>query len=572
MAINKMIYGAFASLLILVTACGGSNTGTTEKNKVENDVVLPAGLDFLSFPSDFVWGSATSAFQVEGAKYDENGNLLRGLSVWDFFSQNGENGDVAIDQYNRYPEDVALMAKAGLKAYRFSLSWPRLFKDTNGYPFVVQYDANTGSFTPVLDSSGNYIPAVPNPEAVKYYNNLIDELKANGIDPYVTLFHWDLPLALVAVGGFDNRQMTLYFQEYARSAFNLFGSKVKHWTTMNEPCSYTILIGGMMKIVQIDNTILNVSMDLKKYYGLEDTVGIQLNSVHNYLLAHAKAVKVFHDMQADGMLPSDNDIGLTLDLTVAKSASNSADDIEATEEYNNYKNGLFTDPVFLGKYPDGLLEYLKSKKSSYVINISDQQLQDDLEFMKNNQGDFVGLNYYSRPIVSKLAKGADVKPTVWAYDKGSPFDGLFMKDIYVDSGRNLLGHNNGAYDPQGLYDTIAWLHQKSGDINILITENGTGNNASSYDQDILTDDGEVHDSLRTRYLKGHLQAVWKAINDGIPVVGYMEWSLFDNFEWFTYKNRFGSIYIDYNDNLKRYPKDSYYFLQKVTKDNGVDAE
>jgi beta-glucosidase len=573
MSISKLIYSCAITALLFISGCGGGgNEATVASNKVANDVTLPAGKSFLPFPNDFVWGSATAAYQVEGARYDETGKALRGDSIWDFASQMGINGDIAIDQYHRYQEDVALMAQAGMKAYRFSISWPRLFKDSGGFPIQMSYNPQTGGLAPVLDANGQPVPATPNPEAVTYYNNLIDELKANGIEPYITLFHWDLPIAFEGMGGFENRQVTDFFQAYAATAFGLFGQKVTHWTTLNEPCSYTVLIRSLFKIAQTDATITNVWLDSKKYYSMTDMVGKQLNVVHNYLLSHAKAVKVFHDMRDNGLLPANSEIGLTLDLTVAKPASNSAADLEATQEYNDYKNGIFTYPIFQGKYPDGMLSYLKSQNSSYVMNISDDQLSDDLAFMKENQGDFVALNYYSRPIVSKLAAGAEVQPSAWAYDRAAPFDGVFMKDIYVHSGTNDLAYNNGTYDPQGFYDTIKWLYEKSGGKKILITENGTGNNNGNYNQDILTDDGKVHDSLRTRYLKGHIQAVWKAINDGIPVIGYFEWSLFDNFEWFTYFSRFGSIYIDYNDNLKRYPKDSYYFLQKTIKNNGVDAE
>jgi beta-glucosidase len=261
-----------------------------------------------------------------------------------------------------------------------------------------------------------------------------------------------------------------------------------------------------------------------------------------------------------------------MDLNIAKPASNTKEDVEATRLFNDYKSGLIAYPVFQGKYPDGLLDYLKSQNAAYKINITDEQLQSDLAFMKNNSGDFAALNYYSRGIVNKLASGANVQPTAWSYNKASPYNGVYMKDMYVDSGANDLGHNNGTYDPQGLYDTIKWLYEKSGGKKILITENGTGNNAGNYNEDVLTSDGLVHDPLRARYLKGHIQAVWKAINDGIPVIGYMEWSLFDNYEWGSYTSRFGSIYVDYNDNLKRYPKDSYYFMQNVIKNNGVDAE
>jgi beta-glucosidase len=557
--------------LTLCLSISGCNSASESKPVSEsNEVHLPAGVNFLQFPGDFKWGSATASFQVEGGRYDETGAPLRSDTYWDLINTygTGTNANIAIDQYHRFHEDIALMAKAGMKTYRFSLSMPRLFLNNNGFPVKGTMDAR-GMFTPDLDENGKMIPATPNPVGVTYYNDLIDELLANGIEPAVTLFHWDFPLGMVMAGEFMNRAITDQYQVYAQTAFKMFGNKVKIWTTLNEPFSYNVLNNGMTQALQNEGV---GQYSIAKYVGLEEAVGVRLTGIHNYILAHAKAVHVFNEMRANGQLPSDAQIGMTFDLAVAKSASNHNEDLKATNTYNDIKNGLFVYPVFKGKYPDGLLDKLKSVNATYKINVSDSQLSADLEFMKKNPGDFVALNYYSRPVVSHISSPTAKNPvTFWTLQRGIMDSGVLFDDIWVDKQPNPFGGNNGPYDPQGFYDTIKWLSDASNNIPMYITENGTGYNAANINEDKIAADGGVHDPLRTAYLKGHFKAMWKAIHDGVNLKGYMVWSLFDNLEWTSFDKRFGLIYIDYNDNLKRTPKDSYYYYNSVIKNNGLSA-
>ncbi len=558
--------GTVLSLALTVTGC---NSDSDSKPLSEsNEVALPAGTSFLTFPSDFKWGSATSAFQVEGGRYDETGNKLRTDTYWDLMAtyQTGANGDVAIDQYNRYQEDVALMAKAGVKTYRFSLSMPRLFFTNNGFPVKGTMNAR-GQFTPTLDADGKLIPAEPNPVGLAYYNNLITELLANGIEPAITLFHWDFPLGMVMAGEFKNRAITDQYQVYTETAFKLFGDRVKIWTTLNEPYAYNVLTQGVSSTMNADGID---QYSVAKYLTLDRVIGLRLNAIHNYLLSHAKAVNSFHKLQKAGKIRSDAQIGMTFDLGVAKSASSKAEDLEATKTFNDFKNGIFVYPIFKGKYPDGLLEKLKSQNPENKLSISAEQLAADLSFMNNNQGDFVALNYYSRPVVSrKTTTDPDTPVNAWTLQRGALGSGVFLGDIWIDKQPNTLGGFNGPSDPQGFYDTIKWLSDASHNIPMYITENGTG--YSNINEDNIASDGGVHDTMRTAYLEGHIKAMWKAIHDGVNLKGYMVWSLFDNLEWTSFDKRFGLIYVDYNDNLKRMPKDSYYYYNSVIKNNGLSA-
>lgn len=568
---NKTKTVLIGTVLSLVLAATGCNSDSDSQPLSEsNEVSLPAGSNFLSFPNDFLWGSATAAYQVEGGRYDESGKKLRTDTYWDLMAtyQTGTNGDVAIDQYNRYQEDVALMAKAGVKAYRFSLSMPRLFLTNNGFPVKGTINA-TGAFTPTLDADGKLIPAEPNPIGLAYYNNLIDELLANGIEPAITLFHWDFPLGMVKAGEFNNRAITDQYQVYAQTAFKLFGDRVKIWTTLNEPFSYNVLNNGLSVALRADGVD---QYSIAKYVTLEKALGLRLTAIHNYILAHAKAVEVFHKLRNSGAIRSDAQIGMTFDLGVAKSASNSEKDLEVTKIYNDFKNGIFVYPVFKGRYPDGVLSKLASIDPKYKINLSDQQLSSDLDFIGKNPGDFVALNYYSRPVVSyRAASVSSPAVSFWTIQKGIMDSGTFLDNIWVDKQPNALGGNNGPYDPQGFYDTIKWLSDASNNIPMYITENGTGYNSANINEDNIAADGGVHDPLRTAYLKGHFKAMWKAIHDGVNLKGYMVWSLFDNLEWTSFDKRFGLIYIDHNDNLKRTPKDSYYYYNSVIKNNGLSA-
>ncbi|WP_237486917.1 glycoside hydrolase family 1 protein [Vibrio hippocampi] len=554
---NKYIAGIAITAIasISLTACNGSENSGARDNNVD----ISTDAEFLEFPNGFLWGSATSAYQVEGA-WDVGG---RGYTNWDLYTQqlnmaNGETGNVAIDQYHRYKDDIKLMAEAGLKSYRFSIAWSRIYP--TGMPFVTD---ELGQ--PVLDSSGNLQPIPPNAEGVAHYSDLIDELIKNDIEPVVTLFHWDIPVGLWAAGSFNNRFVVDMFAAYSEAVFRNYGDRVSKWITMNEPFVNATMIEGIMAVMMEEmaaggETSLDAMMAMMKDLPLQRLYGLQMSYIHHYLLAHARAVEIQRNLEASGDI-IEGDIGISFDLGVAKPVSDSDADKQATALYNALKNDWFVFPITRGYYPAEPLARLRA--DGYDFNFSEQVLADDLAYIVEQGLDFTGVNYYTRVAVS-----ADVTDGDFG-GNASPMNGNLWDAAYVHYVTEYPNSENGIYDPQGFYETLMYIDNEIGGKPVLITENGGGYRV----EDKLTNDGKVHDTLRTRFIKGHIKATWQAINDGANVIGYTAWSLFDNFEWFNgYNGRFGMIYIDYENDLKRYPKDSYYWYADTIEKNGVDND
>ncbi|QYJ77433.1 glycoside hydrolase family 1 protein [Shewanella acanthi] len=558
-SIKKVLLGICCFASTVLTGCGGGD-----------DYQHPTEMQFdqatLTFPKDFLWGAATSSHQIEGA-WQEGG---KGLSNWDFLTNNlrlanGETANVAIDHYHRYKEDIKLMKAAGLKTYRFSIAWPRIYP--TGFPFKLKADMSG----PELDENGNPISDL-NMEGIQHYNDLINELIANDIKPIVTLFHWDMPIALMGMGAFNNRQVTDLYAAYAAACFQHFGDRVDTWITFNEPFMWNTFAEGMLGMAQdliSQGAEFNsgTMMSLIKNTGLETFLGRQMTYIHHTMLAHAKA-KEIHDQMVQAGLILDGGVGISFDFTLGKSATDSPEDIEATRLYNVIRNEFYTGPVLTGKYPQEALDLLAG--DGYFFNLSDTQLAEDLEYIHKQGIDIMGVNYYTRPVVSAVNYNEGF------YNNSSAFfpNQSFMAGILFDSLETGIptespGSENGLYDPKGFYDTLMYVTKISGGMPILVSENGGGYRHQEY----LTDDGKVHDTLRIRFLDGHLKAMWQAIQDGSNVISYNAWSLFDNFEWFGgYSGRFGLIYIDYEDDLKRYPKDSYYWYSEVMRNNFIKTE
>lgn len=560
---NKLRVFAFSAAIAFVfglSGCGGSES----EYQHATDVDVPSGE--LVFPDGFLWGSASSAYQVEGA-WNEGG---RGLTNWDVYTQtmrmaNGETGNVAIDQYHRYAEDVQLMADAGVKVYRFSVAWARIYP--TGFPFQMKPDFSG----PVLDENGMPISAL-NPEGVAYYNNLIDELIANGIEPVMTLYHWDTPAMLWMQGAFNNRMVVDLFAAYAAACFENFGDRVGKWITFNEPFVWSTMFEGLMAIVAdkaaAGETISSDSIGaMFKNLPFQSLLGKQMTYVHNTMLAHAKSKEIYDALAAQGKI-IDGEIGISYDASYGKPASDSAADIEAARLYNVTRNDFYISPALFGNYPQEVLDNLA--EAGYGFNISDEQLQEDLAYIHQQGIDFMGLNYYSRPTISSVDFEAGMyrNASVFMPDQG-PIASLLFDAADAHTPTEQPGSENGIYDPQGFYDTLMWMDKISAGKPIFVSENGGGYRV----EDSLTDDGKVHDTLRTRFLDGHIKAMWRAIDDGANVVAYNAWALFDNFEWFNgYAGRFGLIYIDYEDDLKRYPKDSYYWYSNVMRNNSITKD
>jgi beta-glucosidase len=446
--------------------------------------VEPANLNEIpevkasQFPPNFVWGTATAAYQVEGA-WDEDG---RGLSIWDTFSQtpgktaNGDTGNIATDHYHRWQADIKLMQKLEQNAYRFSISWPRVIPQGKG----------------PLNQSG-----------LDFYERLVEQLLQANIQPFVTLYHWDLPQALQAKGGWAKRDTALYYAEYVEKIANRLGDRVKNWITHNEPWVAS-MVGNLLG---------------QHAPGYQD-VATALQVSYNLLLAHGLAVPILRDLSPQSQ------VGITLVLTPAHPATTSGDDAAAAQRFDGFFNRWFLDPVFGRGFPADLLEL-------YGNAIPEIQ-SGDLQAM-GAPLDFLGVNYYTRAIIKDSHTNAP----------------LYFEQVKIE------GAQHTAMDwevfPAGLREILLRVHKDYKPTKIYITENG----AAFPDK---LENERVHDLARTNYLKAHFAEAKNALNQGVPLAGYFVWSLMDNFEWAEgYAKRFGLIYVNY-ENQQRIIKDSGYWF------------
>jgi len=448
--------------------------------------------DFISFPTDFTWGVASSAYQVEGA-WNEDG---KGPSIWDTFSHHpgktyhGDTGDVAIDHYHRWKEDIQVMKSLGLKTYRFSISWSRILPDG--------------------------LPSHINQQGLDFYNRLVDELLANSIQPLPTLFHYDLPQALQDQGGFSLRETACRFGDYAGIVARKLGDRVSKWLTINEPMVFAA----------------NGHLSGEHAPGLKD-IQVAISVVHYQLLGHGLAVQAIRS--AAGCPIS---VGIALNLTSIVPASSSQEDLEAARIIDCMQNRATLDPIFLGKYPDDLM--------GLVGLLLPPMEQGDLKII-STPIDFLGINYYSRAVI-KSEPGVPFIELAPIRPQGSSYSQMW--EIY----------------PRGIYDLLIRLHCDYHPPQILVTENGIPV------ADDLDFDGKVRDVRRIQYLQDHLIQVRNAIDAGVPVTGYLVWSLMDNFEWaFGYRMRFGLVYVDL-DNLQRVVKMSGEWYRRVISGNGFSPK
>jgi beta-glucosidase len=448
-----------------------------------------------AFPEHFIWGAATAAYQIEGG-HDADG---KGPSIWDVFCedeghvQNGDTGRVACDHYHRCREDVALMKEIGLQAYRMSLSWSRILPKGTG---------------------------AVNEAGLDFYDKLVDELLAAKVDPWITLFHWDLPHALHCRGGWLNRESADWFAQYAELAVKRLGDRVSNWMTLNEP--QCIVLGYS----QTDNLAPSLG------YGRRDTLRV----LHHLLRAHAKAVPL---MRAAAKLPLS--IGWAPVGVVSYPETETAADIEAARtamfsipEAEFWNNTWYADPVLLGTYPEDGLKHWGT--------LMPKGWESDLEQMKQPI-DFYGANIYNGRPVRQGEKGA---PEACDRPCGNPKS---MFDWPVE--------------PKSLYWGPKYYHERYG-LPIVVTENGMACH------DWVGLDGAVHDPQRIDFLQRYLRELRRACADGIPVNAYFQWSLMDNFEWaHGYKYRFGLVHVDY-ETLTRTPKDSAGWYAEVIENNGAN--
>jgi len=443
------------------------------------------------FSKDFIIGTATASYQIEGAVLEGG----RGASIWDVFShtpgriQNGDTGDIACDHYHRYTNDIALMKEVGLKGYRMSVAWPRVFPQGRGKP---------------------------NTAGLDFYNRLVETLLANGIEPMITLYHWDLPQALQERGGWGNRDTADYFADYAYTIYQSLGDRVKKWNTLNEPW---------------------VSAFTGHYLGRHApglrNAALAVQVSHHLMLAHAKAVEAFRQSGREGQ------IGIALNLYPIYPASPSEEDEKAAWFADGYHNRWFLDPVLKGTYPDDMLAIFRDKFMAPDIK------DGDMEKIGKNPVDFLGINYYFRKVIRRndnqdILQLNEVKP------EGSE---------YTDMGWEIW--------PEGLLDLLRRIQRVYKDPRMVITENGAAF------RDDRIQDGVIQDDDRIRFLQSHLEAARQAVAEGIRLEGFYIWSLIDNFEWsYGYSKRFGIFYVDYGT-LERKWKKSALWLKKYIEENNL---
>ncbi len=470
------------------------------------------------FPEDFLWGSASAAYQVEGAS-DEDG---KGVSVWDAYTKlegktfEGTNGDIAVDHYHRFKEDVALMAQMGLKAYRFSIAWTRILPDGKG-------DVNQAG--------------------LRFYHQLIDELIANDIEPIITIYHWDLPQALYdEYRGWESRQIIDDFTNYAMILFEAYSSKVKYWVSVNE--QNVFVMNGYLSALHPPGE-------------KNPALGLRVNHIVN--LANASVIKAFKAKGYPGK------IGPSFAYSPSYAADSNPLSVIANEDFSALTADFWMDVYARGTYPKTVIKQLAKFGLDIGMEAGDELL------LKQGIADFMGVNYYQSTTVSTmgLEEKIERKPANFNGKKGTA-GGMGIPGIFKTIPNDFLEKTNWDWtiDPEGLHIGLRRIDSRY-DLPLLITENGLG------EFDVLEDDGSIHDVYRIDYLRQHIHAVQEAITDGVKVLGYCTWSFTDLLSWLNgYKKRYGFVYVDRDDHrlnsLKRFKKDSYYWYQNVIKTNGRD--
>ncbi|GAA1263190.1 GH1 family beta-glucosidase [Pseudonocardia aurantiaca] len=465
----------------------------------------------LSFPRGFLWGSATAAYQVEGAAAEGG----RTPSIWDTFSHtpgkivNGDTGDVADDHYHRYRDDVALMARLGLTSYRFSVSWPRI--------------------TPQVTADGL---GPVNPEGLAFYSALVDELIAAGITPSVTLYHWDLPQALEDAGGWTSRRTAELFGEYAEIVAAALGDRVPLFITLNEPwCSaYLGYASGVHAPGRTDDAAA-------------------LSAVHHLNLAHGLATAAVRRAAPAAR------VALTLNLAWVVPETDSALDADAAWRVDGLQNRVFLDPVLHGHYPADVLA-----DTAHVTDWSFVEAG-DLEIIRAPL-DVLGVNYYTPTQVRHWTRERPKENADGHGDtRASPW--IACDDVEFPIQHGPKTDMGWSIDARGMTEVLLRVAREAPGLEIMVTESGAAF------PDVVGADGRVADPDRVEYLRMHLAAVHRAVAAGAPVSGYYVWSLLDNFEWaWGYGKRFGIVHVDY-DTQVRTLKNSALFYADVIRRNTV---
>jgi beta-glucosidase len=460
------------------------------------------------FPPGFLWGTATASYQIEGAALEDG----RGPSIWDTFSHergrvwNGDTGDIACDHYHRMDEDLDLMRELGVRAYRFSVAWPRVQPTGRG-------------------------PA--NQRGIDFYRRLVDGLRDRAIEPTLTLYHWDLPQALEDKGGWCVRETAERFAEYVDIVAAALGEDVERWITLNEPwCSSWLGYGAGVHAP-----------------GVRD-IGRAAAANHHLLLAHGLAVPILRSVAPTAK------VGITLNLGDHRPGSEHELDVEAAKRVDGNLNRLFLEPVFHGRYPEDMLEHYAGAKPGFSV-----VQEGDLDRISQPL-DFLGVNYYFPSTVTDESRAAEARLAGYYVAPVELFPDLRVRSLETP------GRDKTAMDweiqASGLTALLVRIRDEYTQLPIYITENG-----AAFD-DYVDPNGSVLDHNRVAYLQEHISAVHDAMDAGVNVEGYFVWSLLDNFEWaYGYSRRFGIVWVDFPSGA-RLPKESYRWYQETIRSNTVE--
>ncbi|TES56474.1 glycoside hydrolase family 1 protein [Halalkalibacterium halodurans] len=456
------------------------------------------------FPEGFWWGSATSATQTEGAAHRDG----KGKNIWDHWYEvepsrffQGVGPQDTSQFYERYKEDIQLMKEVGHNSFRFSISWSRLIPDGRGEV---------------------------NPKGVEFYNNVIDELLGQGIEPFVNLFHFDMPMELQKIGGWANREVVDAYEAYAKTCFERFGDRVKKWFTHNEPI--VPVEGGYLYDFHYPNEV-----DFQK--------AIQVG--YHTVLSSAKAIRAYKQLNQGGK------IGIILNLTPSYPRSNHPADLKAAKIADAFFNRSFLDPSVKGEFPEELVQILKEEGFMPIIE------EEDLEIIRQHTVDLLGVNYYQ----PRRVKAKEALP-----NPDAPFMPERYFDHYAMPGRKMNVHRGWEIYEKGIYDILINLKEHYGNIECFISENGMGVEGEEKFRD---ENGVIHDDYRIEFIQDHLKWVHRAIQEGSNVKGYHLWTFMDNWSWANaYKNRYGLVSVNLDKNGERTIKKSGKWYKTLSENNG----
>ncbi|MEH7483846.1 glycoside hydrolase family 1 protein [Neobacillus drentensis] len=456
------------------------------------------------FPKNFWWGSAASGPQTEGAATIDG----RKSSIWDYWYSiepgcfhNAVGPEHTSNFYHRFKEDIQLMKETGHTSFRTSIQWSRLIPDGVGEV---------------------------NEKAVTFYNQVIDELLANDIEPFMNLYHFDMPMCMQEKGGWESREVIKAYVNFAKICFQLFGDRVKYWFTFNEPI--VPVEAGYLYHLHYPNVV-----DFKR--------GAQV--AHHTIVAHALAVEAYRKLNLDGK------IGIILNLTPSYPRSQDADDVKAAHIADLFFNRSFLDPVTKGEYPKDLVEILRDRELLPTVEPG------DLAVIKNNPIDILGVNYY---------QPRRVKAKEQPVPKDAPFMPEHLFDPYIMPNRKINPHRGWEICEEVIYDIMIDIRDHYGNIPFFISENGMGVEGEAK---FRNEAGYIEDDYRIEFIQEHLKWVHKGLQEGANCLGYHLWTFMDNWSWTNaYKNRYGLVEVDLTNDFKRTIKKSGRWYKQLSENNG----